>query len=174
MAVYRAHITKAQLLKHRPTDGHMFDHITGPFRPFPKRARQKRHGAFGCGFKLLEGRACIELAQIGGERSHRRGNRHFIIVENNDHAFFKMTRIVHSLKCHARTHRAVANHRNCIPNSMFRCAAQIARHSKAQRRRNGCGRMRCTKGIIIAFTALGEATETIFLPKRSDAIAPTS
>ncbi len=137
MPINGAKIAKAQLLKHRAANGHMFQHLPRTLCPFLKWTRQKRHRPFGCGLKLLEGRAGVELAEIGRQGTHRRGNRHFIVIENDNHAFFQIARIVHRLKGHAGTHGPVTNHGNGITNPMFGRTTQITRHSKAECRRNG-------------------------------------
>ena len=137
MSINGAKVAKAQLLKHRAANGHMFQHLPRTLRPFLKWARQKRYGPFGSSLKLLEGRSSIELTEIGRQSTNRRGNRHFIIVENDNHTFFQMTRIIHRLKGHASAHGAITNHGNGIANPMFRCAAQITRHRKPEGRRNG-------------------------------------
>ena len=50
MPVNGTEIAKAQLLKQRAANGHMFQHLARALRPFLKWTGQKRHGPFGCGF----------------------------------------------------------------------------------------------------------------------------
>ena len=50
VTVNGAEIAKPQLLEQGATDGHMFDHIAGAFRPLAEGFRQQEHGAFGCCF----------------------------------------------------------------------------------------------------------------------------
>ncbi len=85
-----------------------------------------------------------------------------------------MPRVVHRLIGHARTHRAIANNRDAVADPVFRRAAQIARHGKAQSRRNRGRTMRRAKRIIWAFRPLGETRQPALLPQGPDPVAPPS
>ena len=84
-----------------------------------------------------------------------------------------MARVVQRLKRHAGTHRAVPDHRNRIAQTVFRCAAQIPRHGKAQRGGNRRRTMRGTKGVIGALAALGKAGQAPLLAQGADAVTTT-
>jgi hypothetical protein len=107
--------------------------------------------------------------QIGAHRAGWRGNRHVVVVEDDDQP-----------RIHARRHCS-SPHRPCRPTSRRRrsptrhgwCGLQIARHGHAKTggdRRRGMGR---AERVIFAFGALGEARQPAALAKRADAVAPS-
>ena len=168
VAINRADVGKAQLFEQGAANRDAFQNLFCPARAFLKRLGQQGHHAFGRRFQIMERRARVDAAKIGRHRAHGRGNGHFVIVQNDEHAAFQMARVVQRLIGHTRTHRAIANDGHGIP----RIAAQFRCHGKTQCCTDGGGRMGRAKGIKRAFAAFGKAGKPAFGAQGADPVAP--
>ena len=90
--------------------------------------------------------------QVVAHRSDRRGDRHIIVVENDDQPGVHAPDIVQRLVDHAGAHGAVADHRD----DPVAVALEVARHSEASGGRHRRARVRGAARVVVAFLALGE------------------
>ena len=132
MSVNRPDIGKAQFLEQRPAHGHAFQHFLGPPRAFLKRFRQQADSPLGSRLQFLKRRTGIKTAQVRRQRPHWRRDAHLIVVQHHEQPLFQMTCVVQRLERHTSRHRAIADDSHAITH----ISTQIARSSKAQRRRN--------------------------------------
>ena len=164
VSVNRSQISKAKLFKNRSRHhqvlyaafqaAYSLQHITAEFHIFEP--------ALNIIFNFVIGFACTQLVQIFTHRAHVFGNRHFVIVEHNNHIFMQHTGVIQRLKSHAAGHGAVAdNSYNIIILSL-----QVAGAGHAKRCRNRRTGMTGTEGIVLAFAALREAGKTAVLAQR--------
>ena len=105
--------------------------------------------------------------EIGAHRAGRRGDRHVVVVEDDDQPGVERAGIVHGLIGHAGRHGAVADDGDDIVPA----ALQIARHGHAEAGGDRGRGMRRAERIVFALAALGEAGQAAFLAKRADAVA---
>lgn len=129
MSVNRADIGESQFLEQRAPDGHALQHLLRPPCALLQRFRQQRNETLCRLLQILHRSLGIKTGEIGGQRPHRRCDRHLVVVQDDEKALLQMTRVVHRLEGHARRHGAIADHRNRIA----RIAAKLRRHGKAQR-----------------------------------------
>ncbi len=80
---------------------------------FTQRAGQSGLETFGHLVQLAHWRG-IKAGKILGHRTYRRGDGHFIVVEDDKKAAAFGTGVVHRLVSHARTDRAIADDSNRI------------------------------------------------------------
>ncbi len=107
--INRANIVKAQLFKECARHDHAFDVFFGALEQlFDWRyAREDFLAAFAQrGVKL----AGEQLCQMVIQRADVLGNRHFVIVQDNQHVRLDIARVVHGLKGHPGGDGAVADH----------------------------------------------------------------
>ena len=164
MAVNRSQISKAKLFKNRSRHHQVLyaafqaadslQHITAEFHIFEP--------TLNIIFNFVIGFACTQLVQIFTHRAHVFGNRHFVIVEHNNHIFMQHTGVIQRLKSHAASHGAVADNGYDI----IILTLQVAGAGHAQCRRNRRTGMTGTEGIVLAFAALREAGKTAVLAQR--------
>mmetsp|Transcript_24080 Transcript_24080/g.44518 ORF Transcript_24080/g.44518 Transcript_24080/m.44518 type:complete len:521 (-) Transcript_24080:5233-6795(-) len=151
-----AEIAEPQFLKQRPTHSHALEHFLSPLRALPEGFGQQAYSALGGGLEILERVLGIEPRQIGRHRAHGWGNRHLVVVQNNDQTLAQMARVVQRLIGHTSTHRSVTDDGDGVAQSFGDHAAQIAGHGKAECRTNRGRGVRCAKWIVGGFGALGE------------------
>ena len=168
MAVHRAYVVEAQLLKQRPAGDHAARIFLGLFRGIAQRPRHQAGKLLG---KIAQAPIALRrhrTRQIVGHGADRRCDRHVIVVQDDDQAFVHGAGIVHRLIGHAGAHGAVADHRD----HMEIIAGKIARGRHAEPGRNRGRAVRGAEGIKGAFRPLGEAGQPAWLAKGSDPIAP--
>ena len=169
VAVDRADIEEAHLLEQRAAHGQAARIFLGAARHVEQRARQEALGQpFAQIAEARIGPAGDQPRQIGAHRPHRRGDRHVVVVEDDDQPVLVGAGIVHRLIGHARAHRAVADHGDDIVVA----ALEIARRRHAQAGRDRGRGMRRAERVIFAFGALGEAGQAAALAQGAHARAP--
>ena len=161
VAIDRPDIVEAQLLEQGAAHRHAARELVGLVRGIVQRGGQFPRKAPGEIAQLEERARGDQPREIGRQPAHRRGNRHVVVVEDDDEAIARNARIVHRLIGHARRHRPVADHRNAAA----RLARQFGRNGKAQRGGNRGGAVRRAERIVEAFRALGEARQPAFAAK---------
>ena len=134
MPVDRAQVGKAQRFEQRAADRHALDHVLGALGAFAEGFGQEADRALGRRFEILKRLFGIETVEVGGHGPDGRRNRHFIVVEDDEHALFEVTRVVHRLKGHAGAHRPVTDDGDRIPKTFRHDPAEITCHRKAQGR----------------------------------------
>ena len=166
--VDRTDIQEAQLLEQR-TAG---DHATGIFLGPPRRILQRLGETAGhllhrlaqpaIGFRRDQAREII------AHRAGRRGDRHVIVVQDDDQPAVHRTGIVHRLIGHAGAHRAVADD----GDDVVVAALQVTRHRHAEAGGDRGRAVRRAERIVVAFRPPGETAEAAALAQRADAVAP--
>ncbi len=113
------------------------------------------------------GLARRETREISGQRADRRGDRHVVVVEDDDEPRLQRAGVVHRLVSHARRHRAVTDHRD----DGIVAALEVARHGHAEAGGDRGRGMRGAERVVLALRALGEARQAAALTQGADAIA---
>ena len=162
-----ADIVKAELLEH----GRGRDHALGVLLDFFRQLPQRRHTAQNA----LAGLACRGVKTPGKqarevfiERTHRRRDRHVVVVENDQQVGVGNPGVIERFKGHAGGHRAVADDRHSAP--LLAGEACTQRH--AERRGNRSARMRRAEGVVLAFRAARKAGDTARHAQLRHAFAP--
>ena len=168
VAVDRADVVEAQLLEQGAAGGHAAGVFLGLLGHVGEGTGQMAGDLLAELAHPLIGAAGHQLGEVGAHPADRRSNRHVVVVEDDDQPFGRMRGVVHRLIGHAGAHRAVADHRD----DGVVVAAQIARHAKAERRRDRRRRVRRAKRVVFTFGALGEARQAAALAQGAHAVAP--
>ena len=169
VAVDRPDIEEAELLEQGAAAR---DHAAGEFL----RALRRHLDTPGEGLGHLLGQVAQgqigfrgeQPREIGAHRAHRRGDRHVVVVEDDDQAAVHRAGIVHRLIGHAGAHGAVADD----GDDMVVAAVEVACHRHAQPGRDRCRAMGRAEGVVFALVALGEAGQPAALAERPDARPP--
>ncbi len=164
MTINRSQISKAQLFKNRSRHHQVLyaafqaadslQHITAEFHIFEP--------ALNIIFNFVIGFACTQLVQIFTHRAHVFGNRHFVIVEHNNHILMQHTGVIQRFESHTAGHGAVTDNSYDI----IILTLQVAGAGHAKRCRNRRTGMTSTEGIVLAFATLREAGKTAVLAQR--------
>ena len=162
-----ADVVEAKIFKQGGRHHHAFGVRLQALGQLKQRRRIFEHllaHAFGRRIKL----PTHELGQVTVERAHGRADAHVVVVEHHQQAAVGHAGVVQGLKSHARAHGTVANdgHRVAL------LALLLGRQRHAQGRRDGGGRVRRAKGVVLAFVAPGETRQAAQLAQRVHAIAP--
>ena len=169
VAIDRADVVKSEFLEQGAAGRHAAGVFLGLLGHVGEGTRQVA-GHFLAQFTHpLIGTAGDQLGEVGAHAADGRGDRHVVVVENDDQAFGGVRGVIHRLVGHARAHRAVADYRD--HRVVF--AAQITRHGEAERRRDRGRRVRRPEGVVLAFRALGKARQPAALAQGSNAVAPS-
>ena len=168
VAVDRPHVVEPQLLEQR-APGH---EATGVFLGPPDTVLDHPREPLGRVPRDVADRAIAlrrdEPREIAAHRPDRRGDRHLVVVEDDDKAGVHRPRVVQALVRHAAGERAVADDRDDpIPPAL-----QIAGDGKPECRRDRGGCMRGAEGVVLALRALGEAGQPASLTEAADPRAP--
>ena len=107
-----------------------------------------------------------QLTQVLIERTHRRADRHVVVVQNDQQITIGCACIVHGFIGHACSECAIANdgHSFALTSRLF------GRHCHSQRSRNAGGRMGSAKSVVLAFFASWKATQAALLTQRTHLI----
>ena len=168
MPVDRADIVEAEFLEQRAAADHEAAGIfLGAVGAVGDYFRQVLAQLFGRLAQRAVGLAGVEPRQIGRHGADRRGDRHVVVVEDDDQARVHGAGVVHGLIGHARRHRAVADHGDDIVGS----AGEVARDCHAEAGGNRGGGVRGAERIVIALGALGETGQAAAGAQRADAVA---
>ena len=154
MAVNRADVVEAKCLKQRGRHHHAFGMFFNALGQFKQGRRDLQHllaHVLGGGIKL----PAHELRQITVERAHGRADAHVVVVQDHQQLAVFHTTVVQRLKRHARRHGPVTNDGHGV--AVLALEACGNRHAQGGGDR-GAG-VRRAKGVVLAFTALWEATQ---------------
>ena len=168
VAVDRPHIVEAEFLEEGAAGGHPAGIFLRLARHVLEGTRQMVGDFLAELADTLIGPARHQARQIGAHAADRRGDRHVVVVKDDDQAARRLGGVVHGLIGHAGAHRAVADHRYDV----VVVATHVAGHGEAQGRRYRRGGMGGAERIVGAFRALGEARQATALAQGADAIAP--
>jgi hypothetical protein len=167
--VDRADVVEAELLEQGAAGGHAAGVFLGPLGHHLQRPRQVLGDVLAEPTGALVGPAGDQPGEIGAEAADRRGDRHVVVVEDDDQLARGVGGVVHRLVGHAGAHRAVADHRD----HRVVVAALIAGHGEAERRRDRGGGVGGAERVVFALGPLGEAGEAAALAQGADAAAPS-
>ena len=113
-------------------------------------------------------RARQQPREIVRHRADGRGDRHLVVVQDDDEAPVHRAGVVHGLVSHAGRHCAVADHADHV---MF-LAGKVARHRHAQSGGYRGRGMRCAEGVVFALGALRESGQAAAGTQGANAITP--
>jgi len=168
MAINRAHVGEAELLEHRT---HL-RHRKAPHallqaiqfrRDLSTHEGEMLHALLNASGEKLHGWAQPHAVEVGRERSHRRRDRHVVVIENNEQRCRrKVTCMVDGLECHPTGERSVTDDSDALEG----LTASIPGDGHPESRRNRRARMASAEMIELALTAFQIAGHTTFLAKR--------
>ena len=161
-------IVEAQLLEQSPAGDHAAGVFLGLARGLLQGPRQGAGHLLAQLAQRLVAAARDQAGHVGAHAADRRGDRHVVVVEDDDQLLGGLDGVVHRLVGHARAHRAVADH----GDDLVVVAALVAGGREAQRRRDRGGRVRRAERVVFAFRTLGEARQAAALAQGADALAP--
>ncbi len=175
MAVDRADVEEPQLLEQRAAGQHAAGILLGPLgRALQRLGEAARQVARQVAHRL-EGLGGDQPREIGAHGADRRGDRHVVVVQDDDQARMHRAGIVHRLVGHAGRHRAIADHRDHVAVLLADVAGLllvVARHGEAERGGDRGRGVRGAEGVVFALGALGEAGQAAALAQGADAVAP--
>ena len=168
MTVDRPDIVEAELLEQRAAGqnpaGIFLGALGGTFEAEREALGHPRRQVA----QVEEGAAAHQPAQIRAHRADRRGDRHVVVVEDDQQTRLHRAGIVHRLVGHAGAHRAIADHGD---HMAILLAEQVMRHRHAEAGGDAGAAMGGTERVVFAFRAPGEAREAAGLAKRPDPVA---
>ena len=167
MAIHRADVVETQLFKNRGEAGGAARLRFDLLGQFAQGRRHLQNDLAGLAYRRIKG-AAEQLAQIAVERTHRRADRHVVVVEDHQHARLADPSVVHGLVGHAGSHGAVANDGYCMAVR----ALVLRAHRHPQSGRDTGRRMGGAKGVVLAFTAPRETAQATLLAQGGHALAP--
>ncbi len=166
--VDRADIVEAELLEQRAAGDEAARVLDPAGDGAVHRLRQVRGQLLAAPAHVHVGAPGDETGEIGAHAADGRGDRHVVVVEDDDQPLAHAAGIVHRLVGHAGRHRAVADDGDHVVVA----ARQVARHGHAEAGRDRGRGMRRAERVVLALGALGEAREPAALAQRADAVAP--
>lgn len=101
------------------------------------------------------------------QRANVLGDRHFVIVEDNQHVRLDVARMVHGFEGHTRGDGTVANH----ADGAALLVLFLGGDGNTDARRNGGGGMADAQHVILALTAPRERMQATFLTNSANFIA---
>ena len=166
MPVYRADVIKAQLLKQRAGNHHAFDVLFGALQQLFNGWHAGEHffAAFTQGGVELAGE---QIRQVVVQRPDVFRNRHLVVVEDNQHVWFDITRVVHRLKGHPGGDRAIAN--DADGAALFALFSRRDRYPDPGRNRGGG--VADAQHVVLAFAPPRERMQAAFLANGANFIA---
>ena len=166
--VDRPDIVEAELLEQRAAGPEAAREFLGELRLVAEEARQpvraRAWRSCGSGDRRGPRRAC----EMRRHRADRRGDRHVVVVEDDDQPRLEVSGIVHRLIGHAGRHGAVADDGDdpVVP------ALEVAGDRHAEPGRDRGRGMRRAEWVVLALRAPGEARQPAGLAERPDPVAP--
>ena len=109
-----------------------------------------------------------DIVQIFGNTADIFGNRHIVIVENDDKIRLQTGSIVQRFISHTARQRAVPDNGN---NRIF-SAFQISCLDHAEPSRYGSGTVSCIKAVAVAFFSLRKTADAAVFPQVDKAVPP--
>ena len=167
VAVDRADIVEAELLEHGAAGEEGSRIFLGLAGALPEEFRQFLADRFGAVAQGAVGLAGNEAGEIGAHGAGRRGDRHVVVVEDDDEAGVERAGVVHRLVGHAGAHGAVADDRDDVVGG----ARQIAGHGHAEAGRDRGRGVAGAERVVFALGALGKARQAAFLPDGAHRLA---
>ncbi len=112
----------------------------------------------------VDGLSGHDPVQIRRKGTHIRGDRHFVVIENNDQILITVPGPVHTLKGHPRRHRPVTDNRDDPEFFLF----QTARLGHPGGRRYRCSAVADIKGVVRTLFPFWKTAEAAHLTERSE------
>ena len=156
VAINGADVVEAQFLEQRARGNHALEVFFGFLRQ-----RHQVWGAFqhflAAVPNLVVGSAGQQLGKIVGQPAHVAGDRHVIIVQDNQHIGVQVAGVVQGLKGHTGGHGAVANHRNALAPGILHAGC----NGHAQCGADGGAGVANTEGVVFTFRPFREPGQAI-------------
>ncbi len=169
VAVDRADVVEAQLLE----PGAALPDVAGIFlhaRGAPLPGLGQALGQLLADFAQVQiGAARCDAGEVVRQRARRRGDRHVVVVEDDDQAAVHGAGVVDRLVGHAGGHCAVADDGDHVVVATVDVAGDGHAETGGNRRRG----VRRSEGIVGALRAPGEAGQAAPLAEGADALAAT-
>ncbi len=167
--VERAQVIKAQLLEERrAARGQDAGILLRPLRRLLDAPREVGAELLGHVAEAAIGVRGDDAREIGAHRPRGRGDRHVVVVEDDDQPAAGRGRVVHGLVRHAGTHRPVADDADDVaPRAL---EPRRRRHAEPGRDRGRA--VRRAERVVDALRPPREAREPPGLPERPDAPPP--
>ncbi len=107
--------------------------------------------------------------EVAGKCADVLGDRHLVVVQDDDHPRAEVSDVVERLKRHAPRHRTVSD--ECAHGMVL--AHRIPCSSKTEGDRQGVRRVPCVEGVVRALGTLGKPAYPAVLPQRLKSLAPS-
>ena len=133
MAVDRANVKKAKLAEHRIAADQVTSSLTRASRGALDLGREPTGNLAHQVTDRMKRLRGDETRQIAAHRANRLGNRHVIVIQDDDQTRIGCTGIVHALEGHTGAHRAITDHRDDIAVDALDITADS--HTKTSRNR---------------------------------------
>ena len=170
MPVYRPEIFDTKMLKHGFRHHQVFNANLDTVNGLQKICApiQPAEPVFHIMFQPVVGFPCTQLVQVLGHGAHIFGNRHFIIVQDDNDTPFGVPHMVQGFKGHASGHGTVPD--NGYYMVTFTLQVTGCRHPICSRNRRR--RMTDTECVTLAFLPFRETGQTFIFPKRRKILLP--
>ena len=152
MAVDRPDVVESEFLEQRAREHHALQVFLGALRERLDRRQLGEHLLAAAAHRVVQPRR-EHAREIAVEGTDRLGDRHPVVVEDDEEVRARRAGVVERLERHAGAHRAVADHRRDVP--LLALALRGDRH--AERRRDRRRRMRGAERVVLALAAAGES-----------------
>ncbi len=171
VAVDRADIAEAELLEEGARSEDLADPLFESLRHLEHRVADARKAVQHRLDVVLELRVALprhQRLEVLGQRADRRGDRHRVVVQDDDQPVADVAGLVHRLERHAGGHRAVADD----GDDVVRLAAQVARDGEPERRRDRGRGVAGGEHVVLRLAAQAEAGEPAVLAQAHHPVAP--
>ncbi len=171
MSVERPYVLVTELLEEHAGNEQLLDGLLGSL------ARSHHHGPeLRAGQRTLDVIAQAVVARIephasevAGKCADVLGDRHLVVVEDDDHSRAEVSDVVERLEPHAPRHRTVAD--ECAHGMVL--ARRVPRGSKAEGDRQRVRSVSGVEDVVRALGALGKPAYPAVLPQRMESLAPS-
>ena len=169
VTVQRTDITESQVLEQASGDEHALDGVidfVGEMRYIFSHLGNRLQQQVDFPFDFTHDLPGHDLAQVRRHAADVGGNRHFIIVQDDDYVAFEMAGVVQAFKSNARGQRPVTDHRHHFMVFFF----EVARFGETDSGGNGGASMAAIPVVVLIFLAFGEPAQTSVLPERMEPV----
>ncbi|CDN43885.1 hypothetical protein BN871_DS_00300 [Paenibacillus sp. P22] len=169
VAVDRTEIMESELLEQDAAHQQIFDAVLEPLRRLRQLAADRGdflEKGLQLFLRLLVMPVRADPAEILMHRSDIRGDRHLVVIQDDDQVFLFVADMVHRFERHAAGKGAVADDRD----DLVAAALQIPRQRHAHCGREGGAAVACLPYVMLAFAALDEAAQPALLAQAVEAV----
>ena len=170
VTVVGAEVFEAELLEEGAGDHHVLQqllHVGGELVELDADERNAIHHALGQIFGLVVALAFDDLVQVAADSSDIRGDRHVVVVEDEEEFAFEMAGLIQALEGQTAGERSVSDH----GHDAIVLLAEIAGHGDTECRGDGSGGVAGVEDVVLRLLALAESGDAIVLADGVEAIA---